>query len=252
MINFFRYNGVSSKDMGLYITKYDVYSVPAKRSVVETIPGRDGDLIIENGTYANKKIVYTVAFSTFLSEGKVERNITKRIKEWLYSTFGYCDLEDSYNPAYYREAVIYEELAIEELITGAVDELKITFYCKPYMYAKKYPTFESRGGTFEIYNPYKYSALPSIKVTSTGCPIPPVLKINNEIFSTNPSGGQTMIIDSEKRTIVEITTVGTEGLSTHMIHSKGKFPQLSPYRNIIQWETHGSERLEIQTRWRCL
>lgn len=252
MINFFKYNGVSSKDMGLYITKYDVFSIPAKRSTVETIPGRDGNLIIESGNYSNKKIVYTVAFSTLMSESKIERNIVKKIKEWLYSTLGYGDLEDSYNPAYYRKAAIYEELAIEELITGAVDELKITFDCKPYMYAKKYPTFESRGGTFEIYNPYKFSALPVIKVWSTGYHAPPNLRINGEEFLLESKDYQTMLIDSEKRTIVETTTLGTEALSTHMIHPKGIFPCLSPYRNLIQWQTQGNELITIETRWRCL
>lgn len=255
MINFFKYNNISSKDFGLYITDYEVYSAPAKKSTVETVPGRDGNLIIEDeqGIFANKKVVYTVAFSVLLANGKIERNIIKKIKEWLYSTLGYGILEDSYNPAYYRQAAIYEELNIESLIVGAVDEIKITFDCKPYMYAKIYPTFDLKANsTTEIYNPYKFKALPIIVLppgNSEG--IYGTLRINGKIFSLFLGDGNAMVIDSKKRTITEIST-GVERPTSHMINEKGDFPILNSGRNLIIWENKLERNLKINTCWRCL
>ena len=44
-MNYFIYNGISSKDMGVRISSKDIFSAPKYDLKFQSIPGRDGDLI---------------------------------------------------------------------------------------------------------------------------------------------------------------------------------------------------------------
>ena len=50
-MNHFVYNGVSSLDMGLRIESKNVFSAPEYDVTFQSIPGRNGDLILPNGRY---------------------------------------------------------------------------------------------------------------------------------------------------------------------------------------------------------
>ena len=45
-MNYFVYNGVSSLDMGLRIESKNVFSAPEYDVTFQSIPGRNGDLIL--------------------------------------------------------------------------------------------------------------------------------------------------------------------------------------------------------------
>ena len=58
-MNYFIYNGISSKDMGVRISSKNIFSAPKYDLAFQSIPGRDGDLISHNGRFPNLMVSYT-------------------------------------------------------------------------------------------------------------------------------------------------------------------------------------------------
>ena len=54
-MNYFVYNGVSSLDMGLRIESKNVFSAPEYDVTFQSIPGRNGDLILQGMVSASAK-----------------------------------------------------------------------------------------------------------------------------------------------------------------------------------------------------
>ena len=81
-MNYFVYNGVSSLDMGLRIESKNVFSAPEYDVTFQSIPGRNGDLILPNGRYPNVQVTYSV-FLPAKSIAELAEKITK-VKAWLY------------------------------------------------------------------------------------------------------------------------------------------------------------------------
>ena len=52
-MNAFTYNGTSSYSLGLRIESKNVFSTPQYDTTFQSIPGRDGELIIPNGRFPN-------------------------------------------------------------------------------------------------------------------------------------------------------------------------------------------------------
>ena len=112
-MNYFVYNGVSSLDMGLRIESKNVFSAPEYDVTFQSIPGRNGDLILPNGRYPNVQVTYSV-FLPAKSIAELAEKITK-VKAWLYGEQNaYHSLSDSYDTLYTRKAVYSGSLDIEE------------------------------------------------------------------------------------------------------------------------------------------
>ena len=47
------FNNISSSDLGLEVETFPAYEVPEKEYDVVHVPGRNGDLLIDNGTFSN-------------------------------------------------------------------------------------------------------------------------------------------------------------------------------------------------------
>ena len=98
-MNHFVYNGVSSLDMGLRIESKNVFSAPEYDVTFQSIPGRNGDLILPNGRYPNVQVTYSV-FLPAKSIAELAEKITK-VKAWLYGEQNaYHTLSDSYDTLY--------------------------------------------------------------------------------------------------------------------------------------------------------
>lgn len=99
MDNYFTFNGYRSTDFELFIEHYPDQPKPAKKISKESIPGRNGDLVLDDGGYENVTVKYQCYF-----RGNPER--AAEIAEWLYSGgANYLRLEDTYNPGYFRKAI---------------------------------------------------------------------------------------------------------------------------------------------------
>ena len=125
--------GTSNKDVGMIIEHYPSVVLPRKSQEIQQVPGRNGDVVLENDSYEN----YEQKYSAFLDAkyiGRLERVIPK-VVDWLLGHPGYQRLEDSYFPDVYRMA--YYQGGTEFIsIFNEYGEGTLIFNCAPEKYYK--------------------------------------------------------------------------------------------------------------------
>ena len=232
MMNFFVYDGKNSQDLGLLISGEKTYNSPSRDVTTVSIPGRSGDLIIDNGRYNNVEISYTVSFRKDVPEK------TRALKAWLLSNAGYRRLEDTYQPEYFRLAAISNATAFEISI-NRYGTAELIFNCNPFLFSKggeQTVSIPASGG--RIYNPEYFESQPIITVYGNGNG---VLSVNNINYNLSDIDGY-VTINSD----VGLVYKGTENKNSTVNFIE--FPTLQVGENIIDW-TGGITKVEIVPRW---
>lgn len=158
----FKFGEHSTKDFDLVIQAPPTYNFPEKDVTIEHIPGRNGDLIIDNNCWKNTERTYSVA-SIFRPGTDFIAN-SERLIKWLTSTKGYHRLEDSYDPNVYRMAQYRSSGSLTNYYDQAT-ALNITFECKPQRYLKNGEiAVDFNGHVAVLENPTGYPALPELTI----------------------------------------------------------------------------------------
>ncbi len=228
----------SSLEFALYITSKGSYKGASRDITYTSVPGRNGDLIIDNERYKNVNIPYKL---TLLNNTKYEfEELANQIRGWLLTGQAYFPLWDSYDKKYFRLGSYSTEVDIEQELRD-LGSLALTFNCKPFKYSfeGQKPVIFKAAGT--LYNAEFYPSAPYIKITGSGTV---TLAINNDSF-TFKNVDEYIEIDSETMNAYK----GTQALNNKM--SGAAFPTLLPGNNTISW-VGNVEKLEIVPRWCCL
>lgn len=162
------FNNTKSTDFGIRVSEPPAYTVAKKRYRSIPIPGRNGELHIDEDAYENVERIYKCSF---LSNGDRANNsfpaVSSAVSDWLGSTHGYFDLEDSYEPDYYRIARYVEELDITNLdMRAGTFELK--FDCLPQRFLKTGRFSIHLNSGDKVQNPTGFSAKPVIGLKAKG------------------------------------------------------------------------------------
>ena len=201
-----KFGDVYTKDLDLVIQAPPVYNFPAKDVTTEHIPGRNGDLTIDNKCWQNVERTYSLA-AVFRPNSNFIENAEKLVK-FLTAKSGYQRLEDSYDPKVYRMAQFKSNGALQNYYDEAT-AINVTFDCKPQRYLKdgEIPVLFS-GSSATLENPTGRPALPIICINGVTHVDNQVLLVtirnNDKVTSTItisdvPSGD--VIIDSEMQTV---------------------------------------------------
>lgn len=230
MPNYFTYNGINSYDYATYLSGAGAFDLPVRDVTKVAIPGRNGDLIVDNGKFQNVKVKYPIIIMGDYEEFK------RTLVHELSSYVGYKRLEDTFMPDYYRMAYFD---GIEEPTTSSVEDghFTIVFDCKPQLYLKSGEDSVSVGNGESLYNPTKFNALPLIKVTGTGG-----FSINDDVFNLLENTGVTYI-DSELREVYQGTINRNDDFERH----NNDLPKLYPGDNHFLCDSGVS--LEVVSRW---
>ena len=229
------FNGVSSERFGILVELEPNYEYPERDYELVHVPGRNGDIVIDKGSYKN------VTRSYYLAVGKLDQNfvdMANNISKWLHSASGYARLEDTYEPKYYRLAMYREGGTINNLFRHA-GRINVKFDCKPQRYLKSGEqkiVFIENG---QIVNPTEYEARPMITVIGAG-------DGNLRIGSTTVSVSgieQSITIDSELGDAYK----GTLNLNSKVRLSNG-FPTFKPGINEIIF-SGGITSVEVVPKW---
>ena len=165
-MNSFTYNGVSSLDMGLRIESKNVFSSPKYDVKFQSIPGRDGDLILPNGRYPNVQVTYSV-FLPAKSVSELQAKTTA-VKAWLFTQPDrYHELRDTYDTEAFRRAVINTQLDIEDQL-NKIGVYTISFSCLPFKYLDSGQETIALTGSANLTNPTAFTAKPLIRVNGSG------------------------------------------------------------------------------------
>ena len=87
------------------ITQAPSHTVAERNCELVEIPGRSGNIYIDNKSYKNVDFDLSICFMPFLSD-LTARQLAYAVINWLAPLTGYQIYEDTYNPGYYTKAVL--------------------------------------------------------------------------------------------------------------------------------------------------
>lgn len=228
------YDGVDIGDFHAHIFQQNVYDAPAREYTRIDIPGRNGQLLIDEGRYPNVSVEYAaVMVDNF-------RHHIDRLRNFLLTRVGYKRLEDTYHPDEFYQAV-YTGM-IEVTTTAQTDKGKfiMSFERKPQRWLKSGEETHVCEGNLTLVNPELTIAKPLIRVYGQG-----TLTINgNEITVAYPTGQNPEYIDIDSD--IEDVYKGTENHNNAVTLPDHNFPVLLPGENEI---TCDGLTCEIIPRW---
>ncbi len=235
-LHYFRFGDMDTRENSIVVLSKTRHNAPARVVTKESIPGRSGDLMIDEGRFENVEISYTI--STVPSSHFEIREIARRLKAALCSKGGYIKLFDSYDADYFRYAAFNNTLEIEEVLPQ-LGECEILFDCKPFQYAiSGLVPIPLTSGSIKIYNREAFNSEPYIKIYGSGSGS---LYVNNQSF--NFTGIDEYIeLDSEIKNAYK----GLEPQNSKM--NGAEFPTFTPGINVVSF-SGGITRIEITPRW---
>ena len=236
---YFIFRGIDSRDIGVVVE--DMFDVHRPKRNVQTIqvPGRDGRLTQDDGTYDTYTISGKInCFGAPLSD----------VYAWL-SGSGDLILGDEPTRSI-RASATAQVKNTRFRCDGCYDSLQVSFDCQPFRYhveqtegANDIPLTSSPA---TVSNPGTYKSAPRLTIEGTGTA---VLTIGTQILEvTDLAGG--VIIDAELCECFDLTETALRNERVTLMDDK--FPVLHPGANIISWTGDGVTKITITPRWRDL
>lgn len=164
------FNGIDSRDIGCKINRVNPFAAPVPRVQEFVVPGRNGVVVVDNDTYDQLQLDYTLALYNCQ---RGDSSSADAVRVWLLRDGKYHRLEDSRWPDYFRLARI-SSVEIEQIGSGRRSiEAAVSFSCRPERFLKSgdVPLVMSLAGTgatsITIKNPSTHTAYPLIRVPSS-------------------------------------------------------------------------------------
>lgn len=251
----FTFNGKSSEDFGLVIQTPPVYTFPERDITVTHIPGRNGDIAVDNKCFKNTTREYSVAVWYMPGTGYYDN--FEKILGWLNSAKGsYSRLEDTYDPEVYRKATFHFSGSFTDYYSKA-GAINIQFDCKPQRYLKSgdEPT-DYNGPIVEISSKYDYVSLPYITVvgvnTDTTANLDKVLMmsvsndtemVERSIITFQKYSGN-VTIDSDEQTV---TSSDNRDIYGNINLNGTPFPKFGKGTNKIEFKKYTLESTRLDS-----
>lgn len=229
------YNGKSSKTIGLEVETYPDYQTPRRSYEKIHIPGRNGDLLIDQHSWENATRTYLVSIGSFK---KRYDQMMNEVSQWLHSALTYVRLEDSYEPEFYRLAVYLGENSFTNLFNQG-GKATIEFDCKPQRFLKEGDISISVTDTTNLENPTIFTALPIIHVYGAG---KGSLTVGNYPVTISEIGTE-IVLDSE----IQDAYLNTLNKNS-MVSLENGFPKLEPGKTPIGF-SGGITKVEVIPKW---
>lgn len=187
----FTFDGVNSLDYDIYITGAGVYNAPERAVEKVSVPGRNGDLTIDQGRFENIEVTYAECGCAATMQEEFAEKVAA-FRNALCSRVGYKRLTDDYNKDEYRMAMYVSGLEVEAIAQHRMGTFDIVFDAKPqrFLYTGETPRLLVQGMTPK--NPQTESgAIVSVesdgadKVTSLAAQIEPMQSGSGDPSPTN-------------------------------------------------------------------
>ena len=234
-MNYFTINGRPCTDFGVQVSVGGALNSPSRDVTYHQIPGRNGDLVEDNGRFNNLTYTYRC-----LLRGKDSVDFREKFagfRKWIGSHVGYQRIEDTYSPDEFRLGIVSSTLMPEMVGTGVVAaEFDVTVNSKPQRYLKSGENEITVTNGQTLYND-GYAARPLITVygSSGG-----TLTVGDYSMTISAIDGY-VTLDCEAQDAYKGTTNKNTTVST-------TFPVLEPGSNTISW-SGGITSVVIVPRW---
>ena len=234
---YFIFRGIDSRNIGVVVE--DMFDVHRPKRNVRTIqvPGRDGRLTQDDGTYDTYTISGKInCFGAPLSD----------VYAWL-SGSGDLILGDEPTRSI-RASATAQVKNMRFRCDGCYDSLQVSFECQPFRYHIEQTDGDDvtiTSSPYTVTNPGTYKSAPQMTIEGTGNI---VLTIGTQIVEIEELEDG-IIIDSEMGDCFDLTK--TRLLTSQVTLMDDEYPALAPGANIISW-TGAVTKITITPRWRDL
>lgn len=131
-----------------------------------TVPGRNGAIPIDKGSYNNITIEYP-AFTFALTQTEFRKKLTD-FKNAILSQIGYQRLVDTYHPDEYRMAIYCEGLEVDPIYYSRAGSFTLKFTCKPQRYLTSGEAEIEVSNGDVVNNPTLFDSSPLLKIDGYG------------------------------------------------------------------------------------
>lgn len=233
------YGGEASGDYGMVVAEAPSFEKPAKRTEIFTVPGRNGAVIFQDGSYEDVTRSYTAWIaSDGVGAGETLADKVNALTAWLFSHSGYNRLEDSFEPEVYRLAYYSGANDISNELTQ-YGRTTLTFTCRPEKFFKnaELPTEVTNGDT--ITNTTRFASKPLIYIEAAGTV---TLAINGVSIAATVT--DYLYIDCERMNAYRLPTENKNDQIT------GAFPLIQPGANGVSISVSGTlTKLTVTPRY---
>lgn len=231
-----QFHGVNSRTLGVIVEQYPVRPIPQRKHEVFSVPGRSGDVIVEEAAWENVNQSYDIYLS---AERRGLPLVSAQVVRWLMQS-GYKRLEDDYNPDIYRLAVFLGPQDLQNIL-NEFGRATITFTCKPQRFLKSGETAVTPESGTALTNPTGYPAKPLITVSGNGSG---TLTIGSATLTISDITDG-MVLDCEEHEAYAESGGVVSNLNTAV---SGEYPILGDGDSAVSW-TGGVTGLSIIPRW---
>ena len=241
----FIFDNIKSLDHGIYITGEAVYNAPQRVVDMISVPGRNGDIAIDQGRFENIDVKFPAgAYSALHTQEDFAQKIME-IRNLLASRYTYKRLVDEYHPDEYRMGVYKSGLEVDPVAYSSAGEFDIVFDCKPQRWllsGEEAQTFTSSG---TIENPTLFEAKPLLAVTGGG-----ILTLGSGVMTIieRASASSVIYIDCESQEAWEEVGGAKASRNDYIQNAGEQFPVLRGGENTVNLGT-GITKVEITPRW---
>ena len=228
----FYIDGVDAASAGIHLQKPIVFSEAIPNVESKTIPGRNGALIFDKGSYENRR----GSASCFCLQEDVETAISSAGR-FLMSKKGYRRLETSDDPNHYWMARVENSPQISMRLR-TLAPFDISFDCKPQRFVKSGENAVVFSANGSLSNQYGQTALPLITLYGQGTG---TLTIGSCVIEVKSLDG-VLYLDSDTQ-----NAYNNNGNQNMNINAPD-FPTLQGGETRIAF-SGGIKRLEIVPRW---
>ena len=166
LLNHLTFDGVESRDFGVFISGDGAFDAPARRGEMVSIPGRNGSLFMDEGVFENIVVEYPAFIGTSYRE--LFRTKLGDFRSALTSRGNYKRLTDTYHPDEFRLGVYREGLEVDPQYLTRAGGFTLKFDCKPQRFLVSGEDPVVFYGNGSITNPTLFASSPMIKVTGNG------------------------------------------------------------------------------------
>lgn len=160
------FGGVNSADYDVYITGAGTYSAPERAVEFVTVPGRNGDVVLDLGRWDNVTVTYPAGIKADTQTEFAEK--MSAFRNAITSLIGYQRLTDNYNPNEYRLGAFVSGLDVSAVQNGRAGEFEIVFNCKPQRFLISGEDAITVTSGDVITNPTQYGAGPLLAIEGNG------------------------------------------------------------------------------------
>ena len=176
--NYLVFNGINTSAYGIRISGERTFGAPERDETVISVPGKNGDVILDNGRWKNRTVVYECSITE-----DFELNFNS-FRSAIMASPGYHRLEDTYHPDEFYEARLSGAIEPDMNILLNVGSFTLTFDRKPQRFLKSGEHEVEGASPIDMFNPTLYASRPLIRVNCGSTDNIKLLSVGHPVTST--------------------------------------------------------------------